>query len=227
MKSQLCGRPRRPGHSTPAFAQGSLNHLFLLGSKLLRQFQLAFRIFCKRLPRQPTLIHGEIFGFEHNHGTLDDVLQLADITGPGIRYEKVQSLLVHPADALSCLSCETVDEVLDEQGNVFFSFSQRRNLNRKNIEAVKQIAPKRTLSDGSLQVAIGGGDDSRVRSDRLVATHTLKLPLLQNMQQRNLSFRWEFTDLVKEDGASFRKLKPTQSPLRCPRNSPSLMTEHF
>src|SRR6266581_6447455 len=213
MKSELCGRPRRPGHSPPAFAQGSLNHLFLLGSKVLRQFQLAFRIVCKRLPRQPTLIHGEIFGFEHNHGPLDDVLQLADITGPGIRYEKIQSLLVNPADTLSCFSSETIDEVLDQQGNVFSSFSQRRNLNRKNIETVKQIAAKCTLDDGSLQVAIGGGDDPRVRSDRLIATHTLKLPLLKNMQQRNLSFGWDLTDLVKEDGASFRQLKPTQSPL--------------
>src|SRR5712671_6497489 len=150
MKSELCGRPRRPGHSPPTFEKGGLNHLFLLGSKLLRQFQLAFWIVCKRLPRQPTLIHGEIVGFEHNHGPLDDVLQLADITGPRIRYKKVQSLLVNPPDALSCFSREPINEVLDQHGNVFSSFSQRRNLNRKNVETVKQIATKCTLDDGSL-----------------------------------------------------------------------------
>src|SRR5712671_2371263 len=182
MKSELCGRPRRPGHSPPALAQGSLYHLFLLGSKLLRQFQLAFRIVCERLPRQPTLIDGEIFGFENNHGPLDDVLQLADITGPGIRYQKVQSLLVNPADALACFSRKTVDEVLDQQENVFFSFPQRRNLNRKNVETVKQIAAKCPLGDGSVQIAIGSGDNPRIRSDRLIAAHTLKLPLLENMQ---------------------------------------------
>src|SRR6266568_2706214 len=174
MKPQLYRRPGGSGHSPSACAQGSLNHLFLLGSKLLRQFQLAFRIVCKRLPRQPTLIHGEIFGFEHNHGPLDDVLQLADITGPGIRYKKIQSLLVNPADALSCFSSETIDEVLDQQGNVFSSFSQRRNLNRENVETIKQIAAKCALDDGSLQVAIGSGDHPRIRSDRLIATHTLK-----------------------------------------------------
>src|SRR5258706_15641555 len=150
MKPQLYSRPGGSGHSPSACAQGSLNHLFLLGSKRLRQFQLSFRIVCKRLPRQPTLIHREIFGFEHNHGPLDDVLQLADITRPGIRYEKVQSLLVNPANALSCFSSETIDEVLDQQGNVFFSFPQRRNLDRKNIEAVKQIAAKCPPGDGSL-----------------------------------------------------------------------------
>src|SRR6266481_5010791 len=178
MKPELCGCPRRPGHSPPAFAQGSLNHLFLLGSKLLRQFQLAFRIVCNGLPPQTTLIHGKIFGFEHNHGPLDDILQLADITGPWIRYKKVQSLLVNSADALSCFSSETIDEVLDQQGNIFFSFPQRRNLNRENVEPVKQIAAECPLGDGSLQVTIGGGDHPRISSDRLIAAHTLKLPLL-------------------------------------------------
>src|SRR6266566_4644912 len=100
----------------------------------------------------------------------------------GIGKKKVQRLFVHPADALSCLSCETVNEVLDQQGNVVFSFPQRRNLNRENVEPVKQIAAKCPLGDGSLQIAIGGCDDPRVRSDRLIAAHTLKLPLLQNMQ---------------------------------------------
>src|SRR5467141_2225944 len=119
------------------------------------------------------------------------------------------------------------DEVFDQQGNVFSSFPQRRNLNRKNIEAVKQIATKCTHSDGSLQVAIGGGYDPHISADRLIAAHTLKLPLLQNMQQRNLSFRGQLTDLVEENGAFFRKLEPTQPPLRCPRESASLMTEQL
>src|SRR5258708_9338538 len=110
------------------------------------------------LPRQPPIIAEEILGFAHNHRALDDVMQLADITGPGIRHKKVQRLLVYPADALSCFSCETIDEVLDQQGNVFFSFSQRRNFNRENVETVKQVVAKCTFSDRSLQVTIGGGD---------------------------------------------------------------------
>src|SRR6267142_3058533 len=182
MQPQLGSRSGRSGHSASAFAQGSLNHLFLLGSKLFRQLQLAFRRVCKRLPRQPTLIYGEILCFAYDDRTLDDVLQLANITWPGIRLKQVETLFAHRLKVFSSFPCITIDEVLDQQGNVFFSFPQRRNLNWKNVEPVKQIAPKFTLSDGRLQVAIGGGDDPRVRSDRLIATHTLELPLLQNMQ---------------------------------------------
>src|SRR5260370_15111745 len=50
---------------------------------------------------------------------------------------------------------------------------------------------------------------------------------LQNTQQRNLSFRGQLTDFVKEEGAFFRKLEPAQSPLRCPRKGPLLMTKQL
>jgi len=40
-----------------------------------------------------------------------------------------------------------------------------------------------------------------------------------------LSFRWQLTDLVEENGAFFRKLEPTQPPLRCPREGASLMDQ--
>src|SRR6266699_4979798 len=120
-----------------------------------------------------------------------------------------------------------VDEVFDQQGNVFSSFPQRRNLNRKDVETVKQVATKRTCCDGSLQVAVGGGDEPHVSADRLIATHALKLMFLQNTQQRNLSVRGQLTDFVKEEGAFFRKLEPAQSPLGCPRKGTLLMTKQL
>ena len=105
------------------------------------------------------------------------------------------------------------DEVFHQQGNVFSSFPQRRNLDREDVKTVKQIAAKCTRCDSRLQIAVGGGDDPHIGSDRLIATHSLKLMFLQNTQQRNLSFRGQLTDFIKEEGAFFRKLEPTQSPL--------------
>jgi hypothetical protein len=90
-----------------------------------------------------------------------------------------------------------IDEKFDQQGNVFSSFPQRRNLNRKDVETVKQIATKGTRSDGSFQIAIGGSDDPHVSSNTLIAAHTLKLSLLQNAQERNLSFGRQLAHFVQ------------------------------
>ena len=102
----------------------------------------------------------------------------------------------------SRFSCIAVDEVLDQHGNVFFSLAQRRNLDGKHVQAIKEVPSKSAGSDRRLQVAIGGGNHAHVRVNRLVSAHTLELPLLQNPQQGNLGLRGKLTDLIEEDGAS-------------------------
>jgi hypothetical protein len=59
---------------------------------------------------------------------LDDVLQFANIARPSIGLKQIEALFVHRLKALSCLLCVTINEVLDQQGNVFSSFSRCRNL---------------------------------------------------------------------------------------------------
>src|SRR5712671_5359783 len=169
-------------HPSPAFAQRGLNHLFLLTSQPLREFQLGCRLGRTRVSRKPTRIHRKILCFADYDRALYDVLQFANISRPGIGQKQVQSLFVYPTEVLSGLSCEMMDEVLHQQRNVFSSFPQTRNLNGEHVEAVIQIAAKCTRSDGSLQVPIGGSDDPHISSNCLIATNTLKLPLLQNTQ---------------------------------------------
>jgi hypothetical protein len=105
------------------------------------------------------------------------------------------------------LPCETINEVLNQQGNVFSSFTQRRHLNWKNVEPVKQVAPERARSDGSLQVAVSGGNHPNISSDGYSRTNALKLVLLQNTQEGDLGLGRKLSDLIEEDRASFGQLK--------------------
>src|SRR5258708_7410051 len=84
MNPQLRSRSGRSGHLPSAFTQGNLNRLFLPGSKRVRELKRAFWLSGKRLPRKPTLVHGEIVCFAYNDGTLNDVLQFTNITWPRI-----------------------------------------------------------------------------------------------------------------------------------------------
>src|SRR5713101_3542485 len=140
-----------------------------------------------RLPRKPTLIDREILCFAYNYRSLDDVLQFANITRPGVRLQQIEALLVHRMKALSCFPCVTIDEVLDQQGNVFSSFSQCRNFNRKDVEPVKQVAPEHARSDGSLQIAVSGSNHSNIGLDGSGSTDTFEFVFLQNTQERDRS----------------------------------------
>src|ERR1700722_9288282 len=72
-----------------------------------------------------------------NYRAFDHILQLAYVPGPAIADEALHRLRrdginrsVHP-------SREVLDEMPHKQRNVLWTFTQRRNLKRKNIESVK------------------------------------------------------------------------------------------
>src|SRR6266481_2602685 len=180
-----------------------------------------------RLPRKPTLIDGEILCFAYNYRSLDDVLQFANITRPGVRLKQIEALFVHRIKALSSFPCVTINEVLDQQGNVFSSFSQCRNFNRKDVEPVKQVVPEHTRSDGSLQIAVRSGNHPDISSDRPSSTNTFEFMFLQNTQESDLCLGRKLSDFIEEDRASFGQLKAPQTPLSRPREGALLMAEQF
>src|SRR5258707_6520606 len=188
---------------------------------------MGFRLACKRLPRQPTFIHREILRVAHDYRSLDDVLQFANVTRPGVRLKQFQALFVYPADALSCFARITIDEVLNEHRNIFLPFPQRRNLDRKNVKPVTEATPERARSDGRLQIAVSSSDHPNIRSDGSSSTNTLELVFLQNAQQSDLGLGRKLSDFIEEDSASFSQLKPPQASLSCPRERALLMTKQF
>src|SRR5260370_35808634 len=118
-----------------------------------------------RLPRKPTLIDREILRVAQDYRSLDDVLQFANVTRPGVRLKQFQALFVYSADALSCFTRITIDEVLNQHGNVFLPFTQRRHSNRENVEPVKQVAAKCACGDGRHQVTVLASNDANIRSE--------------------------------------------------------------
>ena len=88
----------------------------------------------------------------------------------------------------------------------------RASRGQKNIESIKKVASKRARRDGALHVTISGSDHSHIGAKRLSSTDTL----LQNTQESDLGFHWQFTNLIEKERASFRKLEATEPPLNRP-----------
>src|SRR6266478_764368 len=207
MNPQLGSRAGRSEHLSSTFAQGSLDDPFFLSSKLLGELRLAFRLGCKRLPRKPGLVHREILCFAHDDRSFDDVLEFANITWPRVRLKKLQGLAVHPAYVLAQFPRSTIDEVLNQRGNIFPSFAQSRHLNRKNAEAVKQVATKVSSSDGRLQIAVGSSDHADIRLDGPSSADALKFMFLEDTQKSDLGLGRELSDFIEKNRASFRQFK--------------------
>jgi len=114
------------------------------------------------LPREPTLVDRETLSLANNDRAFNNVTQFANVTGPGIRLKQIQRLFAYIPDVLACFPGITIDEVLDQQRNVFLSLLQWRNLNRKNVEAVEKILAELAGSYSGWQVTVYAGITLRV-----------------------------------------------------------------
>src|SRR3984893_18040244 len=139
--SQRYRRARRTRDLAARLRQGGFDDLLLLADQMLVERSL-LRLHRDRAGSKPMLIHREFFRVTEDHRPLDHVLQLADVSGPVVRLQQIEALLVDAAEALPGFGRETVDEVLDQHRNVFAAFPQRRYLDGKDVQAVEQIAPE-------------------------------------------------------------------------------------
>jgi hypothetical protein len=64
-------------------------------------------------------------------------------------------------DGRNIISARVLSQEVSEAWNVFAPFSQRRKLDWKHWDAIKEISPEETILDGLFEIAIRGGTVDR------------------------------------------------------------------
>src|SRR5215510_17429 len=117
---------------------------------------------------------------------LDDVLQLPDVAGPRVAHEPTHCFggdrFHRPAEPPR----EASEKEHRELRNVRRPLPQRRNTERKHVEAVKEIRAKAAGAHRLLEIAIGRCDHPHVHTDRFVAADRLEFLLLEYAQELDL-----------------------------------------
>ena len=90
----------------------------------------------------------------------------------------------------------------DQGRDVFLPIPQWGQPEIHYVEPVEQIAAERALFHFLRQIAIGGGDDAKVRAAMNERTHRAEFLLLQDAQELGLKIERQLADLVKEGGAT-------------------------
>lgn len=106
-----------------------------------------------------------------DHGAENRVFELAHIAGPGIAGQKLFGLGCDGVDLLAFRLGEAGQEMPRQHHDVFTAFPQRRDIDRKDVEAVIQILAELTGLDLFPQVAVGGRDQTDIDRNRLAAAN--------------------------------------------------------
>src|SRR6267142_576095 len=120
-----------------------------------------------------------------------------------------------------------IDKIFHQQSNILSSLSKRRNLNRENLESIKQITTEGSAGYRSIQITIRGGDHTNVDLDGLRSTDPLEFPFLKDSQQCNLRVRRQFAHFVQENRSAVGQFKAAESALHGSRESPLLMAKQL
>jgi len=93
-------------------------------------------------------------------------------------------------------------EIIEEFRDVFGAFPQWRQVQRQDVEAVKEILAEGPGGDGLAQVPVGGGDDAHVHGPGLGVAQGFDLVFLEHAQDAGLQGKRHVADFVEEDGAA-------------------------
>src|SRR4030095_15529592 len=94
-----------------------------------------------------------------------------------------------------------------QQWDIFRTLPQGWNVNRKNIQAVKQIFAKFLLLNHLSEVAIAGCDQTGIGVNSPCASQPLEFSLLEHTQQLGVQLDGNIPDLVEEYLAAVRQLE--------------------
>src|SRR5271166_3811089 len=125
---------------------------------------------------------------------LDGVLQFTDVSRPVVVHQQRSGFGRDAPERTVALLRVFRGEINRHQRNVFAVLAQRRDGNRNNIQAVKQILAKFTILDGLLKVLVGRGQNTSVQLDGASTTKAFKFTLLQDTQKLRLHGGGELAD---------------------------------
>ena len=138
---------------------------------------------------------------------LDDVFQLAHIARPVVIDQRAHRALGNLGDLLAELGADRLEEVIGQRRDVVLALAQRRDMDREDIDSVKEVVAETAVGDHALEVLIGRGDQPEIGGQRLGVTDRAVFALLQHAQHLGLNAEREVADLVEEQAAAVGDLE--------------------
>src|SRR5438094_292485 len=170
---------------TPGFAQGAKNRAAL--QFLERQNFIFFR---DALGGGILKVRRQIRDVENRpgaqrHGALDGVFQLADVSGPIVGDQPAHGVFRNRAHRALWVG-EFLQKCRDEDGDITLAVPQRRQFDLHDIQTEIQILPESSRTNGRVQIAVSGSDDTDIDLAAFGGADGLDLALLQRAQELGL-----------------------------------------
>ncbi len=152
------------------------------------------------------LLSDQLFLTAEHPEALDLVLQLAHVAWPVMSHQPIEGATAERLGALVPLG-EAAEEVVDEEGDVVLSVTQRRDLERDHVEPIVEVFAEAALTNHLLEVPVRRRDDPHVHLAVFGGAHREEHPLLEHAQELHLERGRHVAYLVHEEGPTIGHLE--------------------
>src|SRR6267143_6759519 len=143
-----------------------------------------------------------------DYSALDHILEFSYVPRPVVSAQGIHCRRRNRFDDPFHTSGKLLREVPHQQWNIPLPFPQGRNVNRKNIQAKKEIRSELLLAHHRFQIAVRRGNQTRIGPKRARTSQPLELSLLQHSEQFGLQFEGNFSYFIQENRATVGHFEP-------------------
>ena len=134
------------------------------------------------------------------------MLQLPDVAGPGVPFERAQRGL-RQRDAPGSLGCGFLEEARRQRRHVLAPLAQRREPENEALQTEIEVLTEPALRDAALEIPVAGGDDPNVHRGGPCCPDPVEGLFLKDPEQLALVWSSQLADLVQEDRPAIRLLE--------------------
>src|SRR5215467_1857985 len=162
-----------------------------------------------------------------NHRALQDIVQLANVSLPRKGHKNAHSGAVHTFVICLHFHIVPVNEMLHQPRQVIEPLAQRRDIDFKYVESIKQIVTKTTRFNFGFEIPVAGSEDPHINFYWGRGAHWQNGLLLQNAQQFGLEAQRHFPNLIQENRSATRSLEQSFLRADCAGKRPLHMAKEL
>lgn len=144
-----------------------------------------------------------------NHGSFDEIFQLADIARPVPVGKGVNGGGRDDADVFLQALGVLLDKMNDQEGNIFAALAQWSCEDGPYAKAIVEFVTKLMLGDALGKIPPGSGNEAQVNFAGAGTADSLKFLFLDSTEQPELQVEGKLRDLIQEKSASICQLENT------------------
>src|SRR6266566_78090 len=163
----------------------------------------------------------------HDGRALQSVAQFADVSRPGMPHEDIHHFRADSADMPAVLGVDVAQNVLHEQGDVFFVIAKRRQVNVKNVQPEVEILPQLAVADGLLGIFVRCRNHAHVHGRFRFASQAAHLAVFEHAQELGLRGRGHLADFVEQKRSAVGQFEAADAALGRAGEGTALVTEDF